>query len=92
MRGIVAAAMLLAALALTKTADAQSPYFDRGRVYDRCASEAYRSAGPPPRQHPRPGDDLVTLERAKQRHEDAYYQALDRCLSRVTDPRQPRRY
>ncbi len=92
MHGLAVSAALLAALAVANPAAAQSPFYDRGRAYDRCASEAARSAGPAPRQHPRPGDDLVTLERAKQRHEDAYYQALDRCLSRVTDPRQPRRY
>lgn len=92
MRRFAALSALLAALGSAIPATAQSPYYDRGRAYDRCASEAARSAGPAPRQHPRPGDDLVTLERAKQRHEDAYYQALDRCLSRVTDPRQPRRY
>lgn len=92
MRSLAALAAFTSALVLTNAAAAQSPYYDRGRAYDRCAGEAYRSAGPPPRQNPRPGDDLVTLERAKQRHEDAYYQALDRCLSKVTDPRQPRRY
>jgi hypothetical protein len=78
-------------LAVSGAAMAQTS-FDRGRAYDQCASEAYRNAGPPPRQHPRPGDDLVALERARQGHEDAYYRALDRCLSRNPDPRQPRRY
>lgn len=78
-------------LAVSGAAMAQTS-FDRGRAYDQCASEAYRNAGPPPRRNPRPGDDLVALERARQGHEDAYYRALDRCLSRNPDPRQPRRY
>lgn len=92
MRSIAAAMAVGAMLVLTNVAAAQTPYFDRGRAYDQCASEAYRNAGPPPRQNPRPGDDLVALERARQGHEDAYYRALDRCLSRIPDPRQPRRY
>ncbi len=85
----LAAVATLAAMA--GVAHAQTA-FDRNRAYDQCASEAYRNAGPPPRQNPRPGDDLVALERARQSHEDAYYRALDRCLSRTPDPRQPRRY
>jgi hypothetical protein len=88
MRAMLAVAV---ALALAGAASAQTS-FDRGRAYDQCAGEAYRNAGPPPRHNPRPGDDLVALERARQAHEDAYYRALDRCLSRIPDPRQPRRY
>lgn len=90
-KGIAASLAFAMALLVAQAVAAQSA-FDRGRAYDQCASEAYRSAGPPPRQHPRPGDDLVALERARQSHEDAYYRALDRCLSRNPDPRQPRRY
>ncbi|MBL8706616.1 MAG: hypothetical protein JNM30_17320 [Rhodospirillales bacterium] len=85
------AAAVMLAIALLCPALAQTG-FDRGRAYDQCASEAYRNAGPPPRHNPRPGDDLVALERTRQAHEDAYYRALDRCLRRNPDPRQPRRY
>jgi len=69
---------------------AQLP-FDHGRTYNRCVNEAYRRAGPAPRQTPRPGEDLVALERQRRDHEDRYYRYLDDCLRTSQDPRPIRR-
>lgn len=81
-----AAGALLALLLWPSAPDAQTP-FDRARNYDRCASEAYRRAGAPPRTHPQPGDDLARLERGRQDYEDRYYRYLDDCLRVQADPR-----
>lgn len=70
----------LGVILLTGMAAAQSPFYERNQAASRCYRDAERNAGSPPRHNPRPGDDLVAMERARRDYDDRYYAYLSRCL------------
>ncbi len=53
---------------------------ERSQAVARCYRDAQRSVGAPPRDNPRPGDDLVAMERRRRDYDDRYRTHLDRCL------------
>ncbi|MCK6449585.1 MAG: hypothetical protein L6R19_01800 [Alphaproteobacteria bacterium] len=76
-----AAARLAVTLATIAVGPAAAQtYQDRSQAVARCYRDAQRSAGTPPRDNPRPGDDLVAMERRRRDYEDRFRTQLDRCL------------
>jgi hypothetical protein len=67
------------AVLVSGAAEAQL-YQERNQAISRCYRDAQRSAGSAPRTNPRPGDDLVTMERTRRDYDDRYYSYLSRCL------------
>lgn len=74
--------MALATLAggIPVPAGAQGVFYDRNQAYDRCYRDATRRFGPPPRQEPRPGEDLVELARRRQDYDDRYSRFVSTCI------------
>lgn len=82
----IGCALALAALAPAaafgpRSAAAQTIFEQRNQAYSQCYRDAARRFGPPPRQEPRPGDDLVELARRRQDYEDRYSRFLGNCIS-----------
>ncbi len=78
-----ARALILLATTLTAAcvapAAAQSIFFERDKAYNQCQRDAARRFGPPPRTEPRPGDDLVQLERNRRDYNDRFGRFLGQC-------------
>lgn len=74
-------ALAVTAAAPAMPAAAQSIFFERDKAYAQCQRDAARRFGPTPRAEPRPGDDLVALERLRRDYDDRFNRFLGQCFS-----------
>jgi hypothetical protein len=81
LRPIPAGLILAAMIALAPSDPAAQTPRERQQAYERCYRDAARRFGPPPRQEPRPGEDLVELARRRQDYEDRYGRFMSNCLA-----------